>query len=93
MRNTQLAHAGLVSNLSAANPTLSNSALAAAFNLSQPTGFMALNDEVTRQAAMIAYVDDFLFMLILTLIVLPLLLLVRPPKRSAPVAADPLSLE
>ncbi len=93
VRNTQLAHAGLVSNLSAANPTLSNSALAAAFNLSQPTGFMALNDEVTRQAAMIAYVDDFLFMLILTLIVLPLLLLVRPPKRSAPVAADPLSLE
>ncbi len=93
VRNTQLAHAGLVSNLSAANPTLDNSALAAAFHLGQPTGFLALNDEVTRQAAMIAYVDDFLFMLVLTLAVIPLLLLIRPPKRNAPVAADPLGME
>ncbi len=93
VRNTQLAHAGLVSNLSAANPTLDNSALAAAFNLSQPAGILALNDEVTRQAAMIAYVDDFLFMLVLTLIVIPLLLLIRPPKRNAPVTAEPVGLE
>ena len=92
MRNTQLAHAGLVSNVSAANPTLSNSALAAAFHLPQPTGFIALNDEVTRQAAMIAYVDDFLFMFVLTLIVIPLLVLVRPPpRRSGP--AEPVALE
>ena len=93
VRNTQLAHAGLVSNLSAANPTPSNSALAAAFNLAQPTGFIALNDEVTRQAAMIAYVDDFLFMLILTLIVIPLLLLIRPPRKGGPVASEPLGAE
>jgi MFS transporter, DHA2 family, multidrug resistance protein len=94
VRNTQLAHAGLVSNVSAANPTLDNSALAAAFHLPLPTGFAALNDEVTRQAAMIAYVDDFLFMLVLTLLVIPLLLLLRPPKRrNGPVAADHVALE
>ncbi len=92
VRNTQLAHAGLVSNVSAANPTLSNSALAAAFHLPLPTGFMALNDEVTRQAAMIAYVDDFLFMLVLTVVVIPLLVLVRPPpRRQGP--AEPVALE
>ena len=93
VRNTQLAHAGLVANVSAANPTLDNSALAAAFHLPLPTGFAALNDEVTRQAAMIAYVDDFLFMLVLTLLVIPLLLLLRPPRRNAPVASDHVALE
>jgi len=94
VRNTQLAHAGLVSNVSAANPTLSNSALAAAFKLPSATGFLALNDEVTRQAAMIAYVDDFLFMLVLTLAVIPLLLLVRPPKRNGRAApVEPVGLE
>ena len=93
VRNTQVAHAGLVANVSAANPTLDNSALAAAFHLPTPLGFAALNDEVTRQAAMIAYVDDFLFMLVLTLLVIPLLLLLRPPKRTGPVAADHVALE
>jgi DHA2 family multidrug resistance protein len=92
VRNTQLAHAGLVSNVGAANPTLENSALAAAFQLPQPTGFIALNDEVTRQAAMIAYVDCFLFMLMLTLAVIPLVLLIRPPGRGGP-AADPVAME
>jgi DHA2 family multidrug resistance protein len=93
VRNTQLAHAGLVERVSAANPTPSNSALAAAFNLAHPSGFVALNDEITRQAAMIAYVDDFLFMLVLTLVVLPLLFLIRPPRRNAPVSAEPIGVE
>ena len=48
----------------------------------------ALNHEVTRQAAMIAYNDDFALMLIVILASLPLLLLVRgPPRQPMPVAA------
>jgi DHA2 family multidrug resistance protein len=50
----------------------------------------ALNREVTRQASMIAYLDDFHLMLIMTLLAIPLLLLVRsassasaPPKHVA----------
>ena len=43
----------------------------------------ALNGEVTRQAAMIAYLDDFQLMLILTLLVMPLLLFVRSARGSA----------
>ena len=34
-----------------------------------------LNQEVTRQAAIIAYIDDFKLMLVLAIIVMPLLLL------------------
>jgi len=39
-----------------------------------------LDGAVTQQAAMIAYIDDFYLMLLLTLAALPLLLLVRPPR-------------
>src|ERR1019366_4279493 len=40
----------------------------------------ALNQQVTAQATMIAYLDDFYFMLLLTLLAIPLLLLVRTPR-------------
>jgi DHA2 family multidrug resistance protein len=39
-----------------------------------------LNGAVTAQASMIAYIDDFYLMLLLTLLALPLLLLVRTPR-------------
>jgi hypothetical protein len=41
-----------------------------------PSGIAALNQEVTRQAAMIGYIDDFALMLIVILASLPLLLLI-----------------
>ncbi len=46
-------------------------------------GAAALNGEVTRQAMMIAYLNDFRLMMYLTLVAMPLLLLLRPPARSA----------
>ena len=42
---------------------------------------------------MIAYVDDFLLMLIMTLLVIPLLLLIRPARKEAVAAAEALALE
>ena len=42
----------------------------------------ALNAEVTRQAAMIAYLDDFRLMMALTIAVMPLLLFIRLKKRA-----------
>ncbi len=50
-----------------------------------------LNAEVNRQAAMIAYLDDFRLMMFLTAITLPLVLLLKrpakPPKGEVPHAA------
>jgi len=49
-----------------------------------------INNEVTRQASMIAYVDDYWLMMLLTAAVIPLLILIKPPKASsgpAPVEA------
>ena len=42
-------------------------------------GSAALNAEVTRQALMVAYLNDFRFMMYLSLHAAPLLLLLRKP--------------
>jgi DHA2 family multidrug resistance protein len=46
--------------------------------------------EINRQAMMIAYLDDFHAMMLLTLAALPLVLLLRKPKAPAgpPVVTD-----
>ncbi|HZX26349.1 MAG TPA: EmrB/QacA family drug resistance transporter, partial [Telluria sp.] len=88
VRNTQIAHASLAAHINPANPVLNNGAGADMLNLAAPEGWAALNGEVTRQAAMIAYVDDFWLMMICTALVLPLLILIRPPRREAASAAS-----
>jgi DHA2 family multidrug resistance protein len=50
-------------------------------NIGSDIGLAALNAEVTRQAAAIAYVNDFWLMTWMTLATLPLLLLFRVPRR------------
>jgi DHA2 family multidrug resistance protein len=42
-----------------------------------------VNAELNRQAAMVAYVDDFWAMMWVTLISVPLVILLRPPKTGA----------
>jgi len=76
VRNTQTMHAALTEKITIANPEALSS-------LATPQGAALLNNEITRQASMIAYVDDFWLMLILTLCVLPLLLLIRPAASHA----------
>jgi len=45
-------------------------------------GQQMLDNEINRQAAMIAYIGDFKFMMLVTLSVVPLLLLLRNPHRA-----------
>jgi DHA2 family multidrug resistance protein len=93
--NTQIVHARLIEGLRPDNPLALAPYLAAPFSLSTPGGIAALNAEVTRQAAMVAYIDDFKLIMLIALASLPLVLLLRPSDRQpspaaaiAPVAAD-----
>jgi DHA2 family multidrug resistance protein len=86
-RNTQIIHSRLVEGLRPDNPLAHAPFLAAPFSLTNPSGIAMLNQEVTRQAAMIGYIDDFALMLIVILASLPLLLLVRGPRRRPVTAA------
>jgi DHA2 family multidrug resistance protein len=84
--NTQVVHSRLVEGLRPDNPLLQAPYLAAPFSLSTPSGMAALNAEVTRQAAMVAYIDDFKLMMLIALASLPLLLLLRGASRQPPPA-------
>jgi hypothetical protein len=44
----------------------------------------ALNAEVTRQAGMVAYIDDFKLIMLIALASIPLLLLLREGRREPP---------
>jgi DHA2 family multidrug resistance protein len=88
VRNTQVAHASLGAHINYANPALQDAGVSTIYNLADGAGMTALNGEITRQASMIAYVDDYWLMMILTVAVIPLLLLVRKPKSAAPAAVD-----
>ena len=82
-RNTVIAHASLAERVTSSSSAWNNPAVAEAFNVHTAGGAAFLDAAVTQQAAMIAYIDDFWFMLFLTLLVTPLLLLIKPPRRGA----------
>jgi DHA2 family multidrug resistance protein len=77
IQNTQIVHSRLVEHLRPDNPLAQAPFLAPPFSLTTPSGMAALNAEVTRQAAMVAYVNDYALMMIIVLLLIPLLLLVR----------------
>jgi len=79
VRNTVIAHASLTERITTGSAAWHNPLIAHAYDMSNPAGAAFLDSSVTQQAAMIAYIDDFWLMLFLTLTVIPLLLLIRPP--------------
>ncbi|MBL28532.1 MAG: EmrB/QacA family drug resistance transporter [Rhodospirillaceae bacterium] len=78
-QNTQANHAAFADLLTPFRDTLQFPWLPAAWNWHTTSGLAALNGEVTRQAATIAYLGDFRIMMWVTLLAAPLLLLLRKP--------------
>ena len=79
-QNTQVVHARLVQNLTPDNPVVQR--LSGPFSLSSPVGPALLDGAASRQASMVAYIDDFKLMAIMALLLIPALLLMRPAKRA-----------
>jgi DHA2 family multidrug resistance protein len=79
--NTQTMHASIANKVILSDPVV-RAGLPAMFNPQTEAGLTALNNEVTRQATMVAYVDDFKLMFLITLACMPMLLLMRRPRRS-----------
>jgi DHA2 family multidrug resistance protein len=82
-QNTQIVHSRLIEHLRPDNPLARAPFLSAPFSLTEPSGIAALNLEVTRQAAMVAYIDVYTFMMMIVLVTIPLLLLIRLPRERA----------
>ena len=89
-QNTQIVHSRLAEGLRPDNPLMQGYTLGSHFSLTAPSGVAALNAEITRQASMVAYIDDFKMMMLVLLCSLPLVLLIRvAPKRPSVATAPP----
>ncbi len=78
--NTQINHAEIAGHVSAVNRMFEDPAIEQFWNPVTAAGRAALDAVVTRQAEIIAYIDDYKLLLIITLAVLPLLLFFKKPS-------------
>ncbi len=79
-RNTQLVHAELAGHVTPFNDALGQVGPLHFWNLATTVGKAALNAEVTRQASVVAYANDFKLMMLVALVALPLVLLLKKAK-------------
>jgi DHA2 family multidrug resistance protein len=79
-QNTQRVHAALAANVTPYNVTANPALLAAHADVTTTKGVAALNAMITNQSAMIAYIDDFKLMMVMTLLTIPFLLLIKNVK-------------
>src|SRR5262249_40622993 len=82
-QTTQIMHARIAEGLTPFNRMLQHGAAYFFWNSATAPGRAALNAEVTRQASIIAYVNDFKVMFVVCLAPACLLLLLRRPPASA----------
>jgi DHA2 family multidrug resistance protein len=77
--NTQTMHASLAAHVG--REVAEAQSLPPYFSPDTTAGAMALNAEISRQALMVAYIDDFRLLSLIALLSLPLVLLIRQPKK------------
>ncbi|MFP3702326.1 EmrB/QacA family drug resistance transporter, partial [Burkholderia sp. SIMBA_013] len=72
-RGTQVAHSDLAANITPFNP-----AVQPMLEAGSRYDLAVLNQSITQQATMIAYLNDFKMLFVATLLVIPLLVFIRP---------------
>ena len=85
--NTQTSHEDLVANITNSSTSLIDPSTADRFGMAGDTAMAMVNAEINRQAAMVAYIDNFWAMMCVTFAAVPLVLLLRPPKPGGPIAS------
>jgi len=91
VHGTQKVHAGLVEHVTPLNRLFALPGVRDFWDPATPHGAAALNAEVTRQASIIAYSNNFHLLMLLAIVMLVLLPLMRRPRvagAAAPVPAD-----
>ena len=87
----QANHADIVAHVTPFNRLFQDPDITRFWNPLTAAGRAALDDEITRQATVIAYINDFKLMMITALIAIPLVFLLRrgkQPPSAPPVVAD-----
>jgi DHA2 family multidrug resistance protein len=81
VRNTQVNHAEIAAHVTPFNRALQSGAAEHFWNLGHLTGRAALDAVINRQAAAIAYYDDFRLLMYVALAAIPLVFMLRPFQR------------
>jgi len=81
-RNTQIMHSTLVEHVTHFNHALRDPGVSHIWNIATVAGRTALNAEVTRQATIVAYNNDFKLMMIIALAAIPFIFLLRRAQPS-----------
>lgn len=82
-QKTQSNHAVLADYINPFNLALGQAIEGGAYNMTSPEGLLGLDGEVTRQAATLAYLQDFRLMMWITIAAIPLIPLLRAPNRES----------
>ena len=90
VQNTQANHAAIVPSVNAVNRGFEQPLIAQAWNPLTAAGRAALDAVITRQAEIIAYIDDYKLLMIAVLAVIPLLVVFKKPSRQS--AAEPVAV-
>jgi MFS transporter, DHA2 family, multidrug resistance protein len=83
-RNTQVNHAEIARNVTSVNRVFEDLAITQFWDPISAAGRTALDAVITRQAQIIAYIDDYKLLMIATLAAIPLLIIFQKPPRTAP---------
>ncbi|HWA46533.1 MAG TPA: DHA2 family efflux MFS transporter permease subunit [Hypericibacter adhaerens] len=86
-RNTQINHAELTQQVTAVNRMFEDPSIAQFWNPLTAAGRAAIDAVLTQQAQIIAYIDDYMLLMIAVIAVVPLLIVFKKPS-SAPSAPD-----
>jgi DHA2 family multidrug resistance protein len=81
-RNLQVAHSDIGSHLTDQNLPTMLAPMMEQFGVPAQSALAIVDAEINRQAAFIAYLDDFKLMMWVTLAAIPLVLLLRPGKKG-----------
>lgn len=92
-RGTQINHAQLAEHVTPYMHAMQQPGYPAMWNLNTTQGLAMLNAELTRQAEMIAYLDDFKLLMWVTIAAAPLILLLRRQMRAIPKEAMETAVE
>ena len=84
VRNSQSNRTSIAQNVTPYNENIELSPKAESWNFTDPIGIAAIEKEVLRQAEFLAYLQDFWWLTLVTLAMIPLALLLRTTGESIP---------
>jgi MFS transporter, DHA2 family, multidrug resistance protein len=84
IQNTQANHAGIAEHVTPVNRAFEDPSIALFWNPMAAAGRATLDAIITRQAQIIAYIDDYKLLMLATLSVIPLLIVFRKADAATP---------